>query len=50
MMIKKFILKSLFKIKILYANYLCRNYLQNISIIEFTQKYFIQERGDFPYS
>lgn len=45
MMIKKFILKSLFKIKILYANY-----LQNISIIEFTQKYFIQERGDFPYS
>lgn len=45
MMIKKFILKSLFKIKILYGNY-----LQNISIIEFTQKYFIQERGDFPYS
>lgn len=45
MMIKKFILKSLFKIKILHANY-----LQNISIIEFTQKYFIQERGDFPYS
>lgn len=45
MLIKKFILKSLFKIKILYANY-----LQNISIIEFTQKYFIQERGDFPYS